>query len=538
MASTFPLPGVKHGERLLPSVVQSRALNGSNDIWVSVPVDENDVLRGFRDISYGELNNAANHAALWLSQHLPESSAEFQPFAYAGPKDLRYPILAVAAAKLRKVMILPSPLTTPEAQIRILDQHDCRIYIRPEAMAEKANEISQKAPDMQMIVMPGLDEFLKDTVATPCVYTKTWDEAKDDPWMVFHTSETTGHPKPIAYTHRMMAFPDAAAAIEGLEECLIHYLPQCRWHTPLPTLHLLGTMFVLSMPTFLNMVAVIGPPTFPSPETMEQMIQFGRVEGILVPPAVIDATCRTASGLAILRQLKYVFYVGAPLSSKSADLLTPHTMVAPVIGSTEGGGYWVKYDRNSTVPFDYVKFLGEVGVTFEHRFNDLYELVFVRRPDVSIQQIFIVHPEKDRYETRDLFVEHPQHKGYWKIVGRTDDYVYLAHGDGLHASRLEPEIEAHPAVKSVLIGGHACSAPVLLVELYASSEEIDREAMVESLKPYIDRVNVHCHDCVKLSTDRVLFASAEKPFVQTVKGSVARMQTLALYEEEITGLFA
>lgn len=60
--------------------------------------------RGYKDISFWQLNNYANHAAKWLSDHLPPASDPFQCFAYAGPKDLRYPILAVAAAKLRKVV--------------------------------------------------------------------------------------------------------------------------------------------------------------------------------------------------------------------------------------------------------------------------------------------------------------------------------------------------------------------------------------------------------------------------------------------------
>jgi acyl-CoA synthetase (AMP-forming)/AMP-acid ligase II len=71
---------------------------------VSVPVDDNDITRGFRDLSYDALNNAANHVAQWLRQHLPQTAESFQCFAYAGPKDLRYPILAVAAAKLQKVV--------------------------------------------------------------------------------------------------------------------------------------------------------------------------------------------------------------------------------------------------------------------------------------------------------------------------------------------------------------------------------------------------------------------------------------------------
>ncbi|GMF77184.1 unnamed protein product [Aspergillus oryzae] len=106
MAQTIPLPlsGIEHGKRILASVVETRARDGPESTWVSVPIDNEDLSRGFKDISFQQLNNAANHAARWLGEHLPGTSEPFQCFAYAGPKDFRYPILAVAAAKIQKVV--------------------------------------------------------------------------------------------------------------------------------------------------------------------------------------------------------------------------------------------------------------------------------------------------------------------------------------------------------------------------------------------------------------------------------------------------
>lgn len=100
----FPLPGVKHGDRILASVIEQRARDGSDEPWVSVPVNDQDLSQGYRDISFWQLNNYANQAAKWLEENLPDTDESFQCFAYAGPKDLRYSILAVAASKLQKVV--------------------------------------------------------------------------------------------------------------------------------------------------------------------------------------------------------------------------------------------------------------------------------------------------------------------------------------------------------------------------------------------------------------------------------------------------
>lgn len=104
VSAKFPLPGVDHGKRIPTSVIEKRAQDGPSSPWISVPIDEQNLSAGYRDISFQQLNNAANSAAHWLSRNLPETSEPFQCFAYAGPKDLRYPILAVAAAKLKKVV--------------------------------------------------------------------------------------------------------------------------------------------------------------------------------------------------------------------------------------------------------------------------------------------------------------------------------------------------------------------------------------------------------------------------------------------------
>ncbi|KAL4894247.1 AMP-binding enzyme [Aspergillus ambiguus] len=499
MSSELPLPGVQHGQRILATVIESRAQE-PHVTWVSLPVDENDLTRGFRSLSYDILNNAANNAARWLRKHLPQGEEPFQCFAYAR----------------KTFMIVPSPLITAETQLRILVKKQCMIYLRPMAMKDKVKELLQKAPNMKVITVPELDEFMQEKCTVPYIYPKTWDEGKEDPWMVFHTSGTTGNPKPITYTQGMMALPDRVASLPDTEKTLCHQFQACTYALPHK---LIGMMFALTWPVYLNMVAVIGPPTFPSPEAMVQVLEKGRTDGVLLPPAIVDAMCRTPSGLNSLRQLRYVYYAGAPLSAKSADLLTAYTTVGPAIGSTER-----------------VEFHSLAGAIFEHRYNGLHELVFVRQSDYSIQQIFLIYQDRDRYETNDLWVEHPTCKGYWKIVGRLDDYVYLSHGDELHASPLEPEIESHLAVKTALIGGHGHPAPVFIVDLYEGYGMNDRRKMVDSLRPYIEKVNLRCQ-LREAFPERLIFASKEKPLVQSVKGSVARAPTLERMARKLASCF-
>lgn len=296
----------------------------------------------------------------------------------------------------------------------------------------------------------------------------------------------------------------------------------------------MGMLMSLAMTSFVHMVSVIGPPSPPTPDLLVEIFRHGKIDGALLVPALIDALCILPEGLQSLRQLKFIHYAGAPLSAKSGDLLSSYTQVIPCVGSTEAGGYFTTiHDKKDA--WDYLSFQKHSGAELHHRMDALHELVFVRRPECAMQQIFSVYPDRDTFETNDLWIEHPKYEGLWKIIGRSDDYVYLSHGDGLHASLLEPEIIAHPSVKAAIIGGHGRPAPVILVELVPDTEE--GPALVDSLQPYIEKANKQCHDCVKLSSERLIFAKKDKPFMWTVKGSVARLQTLAVYEKDIAVFF-
>lgn len=300
-----------------------------------------------------------------------------------------------------------------------------------------------------------------------------------------------------------------------------------------------GMLMALPMATYLRTTLVIGPVSAPpTPQLVKTIIQNTQVDGVILPPSLIDSLCLDPVGLSTLRGLKHIHYTGASLSLKSGQLLSNHARLAPLIGSTEAGAYFVKFP-SSTSDWDYVAFQPQAGAVFEPRLDDLHELVFIRRPEYEpMQSIFRVYPDRDRHPTSDLWIEHPTKKGLWKIVGRTDDYVSLAHGDGLHASTLELEIEQHPEVQAALIGGHARPKPVVLVELipeaqYKAEDELSRKELIESLEPYLERANSKCHASVRLDPAMVVIARKEKPLERTIKESVARLQSLKLYEPEI-----
>lgn len=96
------------GQRLIASLIDSYAVEDPDRAYASIPMDDNDLAKGFRDVSYKEFANAINHAAHWLQENVGGVvPGVFETLAYAGPKDLRYPILAVAAVKCGRKVCTP-----------------------------------------------------------------------------------------------------------------------------------------------------------------------------------------------------------------------------------------------------------------------------------------------------------------------------------------------------------------------------------------------------------------------------------------------
>ena len=198
---------------------------------------------------------------------------------------------------------------------------------------------------------------------------------------------------------------------------------------------------------------------------------------------------------------------------------------------------------NDNQDWDYISSNKHARAVFEPRFDNLHELVFIRKLDFApVQQVFMLYPSLTRFETNDLWIEHPSRKGLWKIIGCMDDYVSLTHGNGLHTSMLEPYIELHELIRSALIGGHGMGKPMLLLELRSEALESAQTydgwtSLLQSLIPYLEKANTQCHSAVQLSQQLVLIVKPDKPLVRTIKGTMARAASLKLYEDDINELY-
>ena len=91
-------------------------------------------------------------------------------------------------------ILLPSPFTAPAALAHLVQLSKVKTFIYGEGLADLAQGILSQLPDNEArtVQVPEVSEWLNEQVAEHIPFTKSWDQAKDDPWMIFHTSGTTG----------------------------------------------------------------------------------------------------------------------------------------------------------------------------------------------------------------------------------------------------------------------------------------------------------------------------------------------------------
>ncbi|KAF2463873.1 putative AMP-binding enzyme [Lindgomyces ingoldianus] len=527
------------GSRSILSLIDQYAVETPSRVWAAVPLDDSDLGKGFTDITFTRLANAINHAAAWMTQNLGPASMPYETIAYTGPKDLRYPIVALAVAKISRKLLLPSPYASKNAQAHLLDHSDCRYFLHAASFGEEVKKVlfSTQRQQAKSIEIPSLGDWLTEKKAPYLPFSGPWKDVASIPWLIFHTSGTTGLPKLVTYTHQMMASLDAAELMpDGNEETMNRHFEKKRWYTPLPSLHFVGMTVALQFTVYLGAVLVVGPasPGPTSPHIARCVLERGKVEGAMLPPALIEGLCEDDAGLESLRRLEHLYFAGAPMPRKAAEKLLGHVPVKPAMGSTEAGAYFLKIiDQDD---WEYYSFRPAMGLKFRLFAKDLYEPVFVRHPSIERwQQVFQVYPDLQEFSTKDLFSPHPSMPGRWKYVGRTDDVVILSHGECLYAAGLEEMITAHADLSAVLIGGQGRARPFAIIEskgnLPMSTE--DHASFIS----VIDSVNKSSSELVKLHSDMLIYARSEKPLVRTPKGTIARRESEQLYAKEIELLY-
>lgn len=111
-----------------------------------------------------------------------------------------------------------SPKNSIDGALNVLEKTDCNIWVQPRELPRlpQVDEFLRHRP-LKILDIPETDDLLDAETTEPYPYTKTWEEAAQDPFCVLHSSGSTGLPKPIPWSHALIGTMDAVRSLPPTE---------------------------------------------------------------------------------------------------------------------------------------------------------------------------------------------------------------------------------------------------------------------------------------------------------------------------------
>lgn len=397
-------------------------------------------------------------------------------------------------------------------------------------------------PCLKVIPAPNLQDLLGNEDVPYFPYDKQFEEVKDDPCIVLHTSGTTSLPKPITLSHGQLAVFDAQWKIPPLKgrEVFLQAIASCQtFLVALPFFHMAGFSMGIWLSLNPDVKVIFTNPSMPlSLFSTEQALDSADVSGAIIPPSLLQEALDSGPVLDKLARLRYIFYGGAPLSSEAGRILSSRTHVCNQIGSTECVVFTTHMTDRSD--WDYFCF-GEEQSGYDFRSTTLpgmFEMIVTRDDSRATFQAIFQRNELSEFSTKDLYSKHPSKPHHWKHQGRVDDVIVLSRGEKLNPVPNESLISTHPLLKSVMYVGNGKPQLAAILELAdGTSTRLDKEQVVEAIWPLIERANALSPSHGQLHKSHIIVGGSPKKFLRTTKGSLKRLQTTQLFESEIRDIY-
>ncbi|KAI0416363.1 hypothetical protein F5X98DRAFT_388112 [Xylaria grammica] len=531
-----------YGKRLMPVVLDELAKADPNRLYAAIPKSA-DVQDGFRDITAADVARCVNFMALWIEQKLGRSSS-FETVSFIGIPDLRGAVIFQALVKCGYKLLLPSPRNPPSTTVSLMGQTNCATLLHTPEVGPLVRPLQELKSDLRTEAIPSFDEMMG-SVPAEFPYSKSFDEAYNDPVVVLHSSGSTGIPKPITMTHGSFAVLDNEHNLPGIpgrknrDWSMWTFKGEARVYTVFPFFHVAGFLCHTVQTIFMNASPVLGPPHLvPDGALLKSVMTHQKLRSMFLPPAIVEQLLHEPNGIDFFKNLDFLVYSGAPFNPVIGDQLSKVVELISPFGSTE------VYPQPELAPiatkdWDYHEFNPHVKHEMRPFGNETFELVIL--VDESTKQTAATYhniPGVAEYQTKDLFVRHPEKANLYKYYGRKDDIIVLANGEKFNPIPLELNVQNEPSLKGALLVGNRRTRAALLVESKEHLDEIGRRELLENLWPLVEKSNLLVPGQGRVQKTMLICASSDKPFVRTGKGTIVRKLTEEAYNEEIDRLYS
>ncbi|KAH8655767.1 hypothetical protein BX600DRAFT_515460 [Xylariales sp. PMI_506] len=565
------------GKRLLPVTIDEIASAFPSRPWASMPKDDTDLSKGYEDISYAAFANAINKVAWFLDSKFGHSTT-FQTIFYLGAPDIRYHVMQMAVCKTGHTVLFSSHLNSLQVHRQLIAQTNCKIMVSSTGVNVDDLLETPTGPDGKMshAVLAELDDLLDLQVRAPNMpYTKTYDEGKNDPYVILHSSGSTGDPKAIVSRLALAATEDAQSLlpkVDGWEHLLDFPKPRAgvRYLVPTAPYYSMAALHAMTVSVFSGATIVFGyRQRTVGPADIPDILQHSRVTSGLLTPWYMEEVALLPNAGDFISLLDIVFVGGASPSPEAREVWTKYCRFHNIWGATEL--ITVPQLRGDPEDQSY-NFFDTVSAGIEFRDTGAHDVGDDGKPLPLYKMVFVLTPESARFSTwhanlgisletheppypeltlGDLWTPHPdprKSRYAWRFVGRADDLVIFSTGVKAHPAPVERALQQDPRVSAALMLGHGHRQGVVLVELVGgvNGDSQGHETVLST--PELASIADDLHEkCIKPANARIqihgriarthLIVVAPEKFVRTSKGSVAKKETQKKFQTAIDTVY-
>ncbi|KAH7305896.1 hypothetical protein B0I35DRAFT_483651 [Stachybotrys elegans] len=489
----------------------------------------------FDTFTHADFKVAAANCAKWLKANLPLGPSQAPnaitknaPVALFMESDFGLVVHEFALLSLGIPPLVLSVRLPPNAIMHLLKATGATSFIvsqklsgpaKPALAALAANGIATAVGNPYTTFLePGVDVATKGTFAVP--------ENPDDITLLLHSSGTTGLPKPIPISHRMLMFAVSTAKFDSEEEA------QGLNVSSLPLFHGFGLVAPGISMTVGKTTVYPASDGIPNIVSIIDLIKRTKARSLMTVPFLLDDVINNEEGLRVLAGLDFVGTGGAALGPGVGDKLAAAGIkLLNFYGTTESGPLSLVFVPKDN--YDWKFFRLRTDMNFE--IANLEPKDGVKRYRLTIRAF----GEGEDQEIADQLIRNDEYPATdFAAVGRDDDVIVLATGEKASPQILENMLTEAPMVKAAIAFGENQFNLGVIVEPKEPLAEGGEAAFKELVWPIIVAAGqkMDAHSVIP-SQEAVIVVPNGVRVPRTDKGSIARKEVYALFADAMKEVY-